>query len=167
MVKASKKKATAKNQHAKNTTRSSSKRRSEKPKLPRVVYAEVSPHSIGGVSMFNASNTINFETVANFTSEEDLIQRAAAKLKDAGFDVLQATESTINIAGSPKTYEKAFGAPIVIRQEEVIKGFGQTDVAEFLDCPNSDIKGLISTRGTEFENVIEGVAIEEPRYYMA
>ncbi|WP_211308615.1 S8 family serine peptidase [Litoreibacter ponti] len=92
---------------------------------------------------------------------------AAERLRQVGFEVLQITESTINIAGSPKTYEKAFGAPIEVHQHEVIKEFGIEDKAEFLDCPNSDMPGLISMQGTEFEGLIEGVALEEPRYYMA
>ena len=41
------------------------------------------------------------------------------------------------------------------------------NVAEFMECHNSETPGLISVRGTDFEDVIEGVALEEPRYYMA
>jgi len=134
---------------------------------PSKIYAQVSPHSVGGVSMFESGVEVNADTAANFTSELGIIQAAADKLREAGFEVLQASESTINIAGSPKAYHEAFGAPITVRQEEVIKEFGLKDKAEFLDCPNSDLPGLISTKGTAFQNLIEGVALEEPRYYMA
>lgn len=92
---------------------------------------------------------------------------SAEQLQQAGFHVLQITESTINIAGSAKTYEQAFNTTINTHQYEVIKEFGIIDNAEFLDCPNCDLFGLISVRGTEFEGLIEGVALEEPRYYMA
>ncbi len=134
---------------------------------PDKIFAQVSPHSIGGVSMFEGGVEVNADNAANFTSEQSLINATAGKLIEAGFDVLQTTESTINIAGSPKTYEQAFDAPIVVKQEKVIKEFGNEDDAEFLDCPNSDLPGLISTRGTAFQDLIEGVALEEPRYYMA
>jgi len=99
---------------------------------PSKIYAQVSPHSVGGVSMFESGVEVNADTAANFTSELGIIQAAADKLREAGFEVLQASESTINIAGSPKTYHEAFGAPITVRQEEVIKEFGLKDKAEFL-----------------------------------
>jgi len=137
------------------------------PALPKIIYATASPHSIGGTSMFDFGQSVTAETAASFTCEEALINLAAQRLKSAGFDVLQITESTINIAGSAQTYEKAFGAPIEIKQQKVIKEFGVEENAEFLDCPNSELFGLISTRGTEFEGLLEGVALEEPRYFMA
>ena len=134
---------------------------------PKIIYATASPHSIGGSSMFDGGQSVTAETAAAFTSEEGLMGLAAQRLKSAGFDILQITESTINIAGSAKTYEKAFGAPIEVKTQRVIKEFGIEDDADFLDCPNSDLFGLISTRGTEFEGLLEGVALEEPRYFMA
>ena len=134
---------------------------------PQRIYANASPHSIGGVSMFDAGYNVVAENAAAFTSEESVLLSAAERLRQAGFDVHQITESTINISGSPATYEKAFGAPIVVKQYDVIKEFGVEDKAEFMDCPNSDLPGLISTRGTEFQGLIEGIALEEPRYYMA
>lgn len=137
------------------------------PAVPKIIYATASPHSVGGTSMFDFGQSVTAESAAAFTSEEALMNLAAQRLKSAGFDILQITESTINIAGSAETYEKAFGAPIEVRMQTVIKEFGIEDEAEFLDCPNSELFGLISTRGTEFEGLLEGVAIEEPRYFMA
>lgn len=134
---------------------------------PEKVYAVVSPHSIGKVSMFDAGYNVLASTAADFTSEESLLMAAAERLSQVGFEILQITESTLNICGTPKTYEKAFGAPIEVYQQDVIKEYGVEDKAEFLDCPNSDMPGLISAKGTEFEGLIEGVALEEPRYYMA
>ena len=40
-------------------------------------------------------------------------------------------------------------------------------MAQFLDCPDSNLSGLVPTEGTKFEDSIEGIALEEPRYYMA
>jgi len=76
------------------------------PALPKIIYATASPHSIGGTSMFDFGQSVTAETAASFTCEEALINLAAQRLKSAGFDVLQITESTINIAGSAQTYEK-------------------------------------------------------------
>ena len=86
--------------------------------------------------------------VANFLSEERLVDAAAARLRQAGFEVLQASGAMININGSPETYGAAFGAPLVVREETVIKEHAREDVAQFLDCPNTDLPGLIGTRGT-------------------
>jgi hypothetical protein len=134
---------------------------------PSKIFAQVSPHSVGGVSMFDYGPMIDADTAANFTSEDTMIQSAAARLREAGFQVLQASESLINICGTPKTYERAFNAAIEVHQQDVIKEMGVEDKAEFLDCHNCELPGMISVRGTEFEGLIEGVALEEPRYAMA
>ena len=75
---------------------SKAKSRGGKLYPPSKIYAQVSPHSIGGVSMFENGMAVNAESAANFTSEESLIQASADKLRDAGFEILQASESTIN-----------------------------------------------------------------------
>ena len=40
-------------------------------------------------------------------------------------------------------------------------------MGQFLDSPDTAMPGLINTRNTKFEDVIEGVALEEKVYYMA
>jgi hypothetical protein len=137
------------------------------PVMPRKIYAQASPHSIGGVSMFSAGDKINSETYINFFSEEDLIRRSVAMLQEAGFDVLQVSGTTINIAGTQKQYEAAFNTRLTLEQREVIKPGVGADLAEFVECPETDLPGLIATRGTRFADLLEGVAIEEPRYFFA
>lgn len=139
----------------------------DKIKVPAKIFANASPLSVSGVSMFDVGNQINTETVANFHSEDQVIYRAIDKLEQAGFDVLQASRVTINIAGSLKTYEKAFNTKIVSKERPVIKPGAVEDTATFWEPPETDIQGLIPTKGTSFEEVLEGVAIEEPVYYMA
>jgi hypothetical protein len=116
--------------------------------------------------MFDAMGTINVNTVANFQSELRVIDEAVNRLRRAGFDILQVTAWTINIAGSQETYSKAFRTKLVIEQREVIKPGAVVDMAEFIECPDTPLAGLIASTGTPFEEVIEGVAIEEPRYFM-
>src|SRR5260370_1240433 len=130
-------------------------------------FSQASPRSVGGVSMFEVQERINASTVAHFLSPVELVQRAALRLQDAGFEVLQATQTTINIAGSAATYKRAFNTQIVAEERPTIKEFGVKDTATFLDSPDTAMSGLIATAGTPFEDVLEGVAIEEPRYYMA
>ena len=153
------------------SSKSKSKSGASNAKMPSKIYAQVSPKSVGGVSMFEAQNQIFSETVPNFFSEEEAVNEAVAKLQEAGFEILQISPLTINIAGTRANYEKAFNTEIVIEDREVIKGIGkeskEEDVAQFLETPDNDVPGLIQTDGTEFESFIEGVALEEPRYFMA
>ena len=134
---------------------------------PKRIFAQASVVSLGGHSMFDYGAAITAENYAAFRSEEALVQTAAQRLLDAGFEVLQATDSTINICGSASTFEKAFGGNIHVEQRKVIKEFGVEDLAEFMECDNCELPGLVSTSGSEFEGLLEGVALEEPMYFMA
>lgn len=138
-----------------------------KPTVPARIFAQVSPRSIGGVSLFDAQDQINAQTVANFTSDGEIINRTVSRLQDAGFEVLQISPITITIAGSAETYQRAFKTTIVAEERPVSKAMRRKDTATFLESPDSPLPGLISTVGTNMADLIEGVAIEEPRYYDA
>jgi subtilisin family serine protease len=86
-----------------------------------------------------------------------------AQLQMAGFEILHVTPVAINFAGSPNLFENAFRTSIVEREVELPRGA----TATHLDSPNTDVLGLISTAGTPFAGVIEGVALEVPRYFLA
>lgn len=156
------------------STRKTGPKAPELPREPRIssdplpgrIFAQVSPRSVGGVSMFEAQGQINSGTVSNFFSEGEVVTAAAAYLQEAGFDVLQISPLTINIAGTAATYRRAFGTDLVVKDVPVLKETGY-DVAQFIDSPDTGTLGLIDTTGTRFESVIEGVAFEEKRYEMA
>lgn len=152
---------------SKGSTAKRSPSKKSKSVIPRRIFAQASPLSVGGVSMFESGYQINAETVANFSSENAVINRAVEKLQNAGFEILQVTDLTINIAGSQKTYEDAFNTRLMAEEREVIKEFGKADEATFIDCPDTDLPGFISVSGSTFSDVLEGVAIEEPRYFMS
>lgn len=135
--------------------------------MPKRIFAQVSPLSQGGVSMFDVGSRIDSTNFQNFFSETPLLMRTASLLAEAGFEVLQVTGSTINIAGSQKTYEEAFSTKLTLEQRVVLKPAVGEDLAEFVECPSTDQPGLITVQGSRFEGLVEGVAIEEPRYYMA
>ena len=137
------------------------------PKLPDRIFAQASPRSLGGVSMFDVQEQVNAKTVANFFSDDEVINRAVARLQDAGFEVLQVSQMTINIAGSAKTFETAFKTKIVAEERPAIKEMGPGTTATFIECPDTPLAGLIATAGTPMADLLEGVAIEEPRYYMS
>jgi len=135
--------------------------------LPPRIYANVSPHSIGGVSMFEGQHQIHAGTVTNFFSDGEVVNAAVSRLQEAGFEILQISPLTINIAGTAAQYRRAFGTDIVVQDRPVIKEGAKKDVGQFLDSPDTNTSGLIQTQGTKFEDTVEGVALEEPRYYMA
>ncbi len=79
-----------------------------RPSIPKLLYAQASPHSIGGMSMFDIEGPVGADIVSNFMSDADLLTRTAQALQDAGFQVLQVSAYTINIAAPIATYERAF-----------------------------------------------------------
>ncbi len=134
--------------------------------FPSRLFAVASPRSLGGISLFEPGVVADATNVGNFASDPDLVQQAAYRLQEAGFEVLQLTSIMINIAGSRETYERAFNTKLVAEERPTIKETGREDTATFFDSPSTPISGLISTAGTAFEDLLEGVALEEPRYFM-
>jgi subtilisin family serine protease len=131
--------------------------------LPDQIYAQASPKSIGGKSLFASEQQIESSNVAGFFSDDNLVSDATARLQQAGFEILQITPVTINFSGSPDVFEKAFQTKIV--EKEMSRPNGPTTT--YLDSPKTEILGHISTSGTSFENVIEGIALEVPRIYLS
>ena len=66
-------------------------KKGKKSSIPKVIYANASPRSVGGVSMFEAGDRITAETAGNFVSEDEVISRSINRLQDAGFQVLNVS----------------------------------------------------------------------------
>ncbi len=160
-------KTTPKKVEKKQLIKAGPRKSTRQPKVPNLIYAQASPLSVGGISMFEVQEQINADVAMNFVSEDDVITRAVNRLSDAGFEILDVNQLMINIAGSPATYKRAFKIDIVAEELPVIKAGGVETTATYLDCADSAIPGLIDTKNTRFADVLEGVAIEEPRYFMA
>lgn len=143
------------------------RRKKSAARADKILYAVASPRSMGGISLFEGQHQIDHSTVANFFSDGDVIQRAVGKLRDAGFEVLQITRTMINFSGPKKLFDHQFKTEIYAEERPVIKSRSDSETAEFFDTPDTPIPGLISTIGTGYQDVLEGVAIEEPRYFMA
>ena len=136
------------------------------PTIPNVVFAQASPRSIGGTSLFESSPASARDAMA-VTSERDVVREAAAQLRTAGFSVVQVSNTTINIAGPPALYEQAFECRLTAEERPTRKAQSLDDTATFVECPDTDVPGLIATSGTAFSNLLEGVGLEEPRYYFS
>jgi hypothetical protein len=129
--------------------------------LPDLIYAQASPLSIGGKSMFEQAEQIRPLNVAAFSSHPNVVSAAIMRLKQAGFEVLHVTPQTINFAGPPDAFERAFRTKIV--EEEMSRPNGPT--ITFLDSPDTEQLGHVATFGTPLGDIIEGVALEVPRIY--
>jgi len=141
-------------------------RKSARPSIPDRLFAHASPVSAGGVSLFDAQSRIRAETVTNFASDPSVMAKAVQALQQSGFEILQVSPYTINIAAPISTYQKAFNTKIEPLELPVIKEGAVKDTATFFDSPDTAIRGLIATDQTEFRGLLEGVAIEEPVYFM-
>lgn len=130
--------------------------------LPDLIFAQASPRSITGKSMFESRRPISaFESFA-LVSHPVVTSAAAARLRDAGFEILQTTPLTINIAGTPDQFEKAFGRRIVERELALPSG----DTATHLSAADTQLLGALPTEGTPLSGLIEGVALEVPRSFL-
>ncbi|SDN67581.1 Subtilase family protein [Streptomyces sp. cf386] len=130
-------------------------------RLPEILFAQASPRSVGGTSLFEADDVTVGQAV-DYTSEDQVVAAAEERLTRAGFRVLQRSPQTLNIAGPPALYQEYFGTRLVTEEREVVKPGAQETTATFIDSPDTDLPGLISTAGTPVGDVVEGVAIEEP-----
>ena len=142
-------------------------REDSEPIVPPVVYAEASVRSVGGTSLFSSEVSVTQETVPDFYSDSGLVNAAVAQLRDAGFEVLQTGRTTVTIAASAELYEEVFGTRVVAEERETLKYHGRDGTATFLECPDTDIPGLIDPAESPLLETIEGVALNEPVYPMA
>jgi subtilisin family serine protease len=131
--------------------------------LPELVYAQVSPRSVGGVSMFEAA-TITQDTAAGYVSEPELASRTAAQLSAAGFQVLQVAPQTVNVAAPPGLYEAFFQTRLLAEERPVLKPGQLESTATFVECPETGLPGLIDASHSPVASLVEGVAIERPVY---
>jgi serine protease AprX len=137
------------------------------PTVPPVVYAEASVHSVGGTSLFSDGAPVTRETVPDFYSDPGLVNAAVTQLRDAGFEVLQAGRTTVTVAAPAGLYEEVFGTRVVAEERETLKYYGRDGTATFLECPDTEVPGLIDPSGSPLLETIEGVALNEPVYPQA
>lgn len=114
--------------------------------MPQRIYAQASPHSQGGVSLFAGQEQITEHNVEGFCSESDLISRSVSRLREAGFEVLQVSATSINIAGTQAQFEAAFNTRISTDERPVLKSQGVEDTVTFLES-NRSAAATTSTRG--------------------
>ncbi len=133
--------------------------------LPDRIFAQASPRSVGGLSLFSATD-VSASNVVNFASEDHVIYDAVARLQERGFEVLQVSRATINIAGPASLYEEVFGTKLQAQERETRKGGGAIETATFIESLDTEMPGFVQTTSSSLADVLEGVAIERPVYWM-
>jgi len=131
--------------------------------LPDRVYGQASPISLGGKSLFSKNLQIRPFNVVSFASHPAVVKTATRRLEEADFEILQISPIAINFAAAPSAIEKATRTKLV--EKEVPRPNGGT--ATFIDSPDTELLGHVSTFGTPLADVIEGIALEVPRDLMA
>lgn len=124
------------------------------------IIAVVSPRSVGGESIFEATKPITSETVEDFRSEQDDITSTVKELKNLGFTVHQEGQSTISIGGSRKLFEDVFGAKLKKEKAEIMTG----QEIEFFAVPGEPQEQVLQAPG-ELSDLVEGVALAEPAIF--
>jgi len=61
------------------------------PKYPERIYAQVSPRSQGGISLFEVSGPINLSNIDSFRSAPDIVRQAKERFLNAGFEIIHPT----------------------------------------------------------------------------
>jgi subtilisin family serine protease len=96
-----------------------------------------------------------------------MIQSAIQKLRKAGFEILWVNGISISICAPVKTFEEAFNVKLHMEEKATIKELGKEDTATFIRCEGDQLEGLIDTSKSGFRDVLEGVSINEPVYFMS
>jgi subtilisin family serine protease len=135
-----------------------------KPKLPELVFAEVSPKSPKGESLFEAMESITTETVSGYQSDRRIVGSTVEKLGAEGFDVRHISPRTISVAAPAKVYERVFKTKIVPEERETVKRLGVVAPETFLECPDSEFPGLIDAKKSPLADLVEGVALNQRVY---
>ncbi|MCP4991760.1 MAG: S8 family serine peptidase [Colwellia sp.] len=122
------------------------------------ILAVVSPRSVGGLSIFDAEDSITPETAQEFNSEESVIRSARNELQRLGFKIENEGPITISISGSPKLFQNVFGVKPHKEKVEMVEGLPQVDY--FAATPEETEK-LLEPPQT-LRPSIEGIVMAHP-----
>lgn len=142
--------------------------RQNQPELPPKIYAEAVVRSASGASLLRSSSLVTSENVHQFQAEPKLLISAAQRLKAAGFEILcniaEAGKASISIAAAPEVYERSFRTTLEAVERPVLKEMGQPSTATFINSVDDKPFGEIDTSDTIWNEVLDGIAINEPIY---
>jgi serine protease AprX len=143
-----------------------SKSNYDHPQLPSKIYAEALVRSATGQSLLRSPNLVSSENVKLFHSTFKQKQIAVNRLRASGFEVLEIGDFSINVAASPEIYERSFGSSLEVVQRPVVRELGTIGMAEFVNSADQSPLGEIDISGTHWVDILDGVAINEPVYFL-
>ncbi len=135
------------------------------PELPSKIYAEAVVRSASGASMLRSSSLVTSENVLQFYAEPSRLRLSVRRLKAAGFEILEVGKALISIAAGSEVYERSFRTTIEAVERPVIKEMGEPSTATFINSVDDRPFGEIDTSKTIWDEVLDGIAINEPVYY--
>ena len=135
--------------------------------LPPKVYAEAIVHSESGESLLRSSSLVTSKNVSRFCANSNLVNLAVERLQASGFEILNVSKISISIAAAPDIYERSLQTKLEAVERSVIKEMAQRTTATFINSVDDKPFGEIDTSITSWGEVLDGIAINEPVYYLA
>jgi len=134
--------------------------------FPPKVYAEAVVRSACGESLLRSKQAITRHTVDQFHATDGDLQRAATDLQRAGFEVLDIGRTSVNIAAPAEVYGAVLKARLETVERPTTRDLSQPGVAEFINSQDQSPFGEIDLSNTGWEDLLDGVAINAPAYYL-
>lgn len=132
--------------------------------MEEIIYAQASPHSIAGKSLFSSTG-FNENNVSDYYSDKKVVNKAVSKLKKAGFEVHFVAKTSISISGKKSLYEQFFGKKIT-KESKKVRGSQDEETSIDYYKVGDGTSSFLATDTSPFADVIEGIAIaEEPIYF--
>lgn len=136
-----------------------------RPVLPPKIYSEAVVRSISGASLLRHSHPVTSENVTQFYAEPKQVELAIKRLKAAGFEILEVGFATISIAAKPELYERSFQTTLEAIERPTITEMGEIGTTILINSVDNTPFGEIDTSKTIWDDVLDGIAINEPVYY--
>ncbi|MCC5900124.1 MAG: S8 family serine peptidase [Phormidium sp. BM_Day4_Bin.17] len=134
--------------------------------LPSKLYAEAIVRSPARTSLLSETTPLTPEAITQFYGDRRTLDCACDRLAAAGFEVLQVGNLSISIAAPADTYERVFQTTLRHVERPVIKERARETTATFIDAADSQQFGKIDTENSSLAEFLDGVAINEPVYYL-
>ncbi|MFZ1750349.1 MAG: hypothetical protein WAU01_09165 [Saprospiraceae bacterium] len=132
--------------------------------MEEMIYAQASPLSIAGNSLFSSTG-FDEKNVSDYYSEKKIVNKAVRKLKKAGFEVHFVAKTSISISGPKSLYEQYFGKSIHKVTKRVLGSQNQETSVDFYEVDSESASSFLSTDASPLSDVIEGIAIAESPIY--
>ncbi|TET10248.1 MAG: peptidase S8 [Candidatus Thorarchaeota archaeon] len=124
------------------------------------ITAEVTPMSVGKMSLFKASGKINSENISEFMSDDITIKSIVKKLEDMGFRILYKGRLTIIVSGPKDLHEDVFKTTFRKKSRDVFEGVEKiTKKMSFFEGPRG--KNVFDAPHG-LKDIVEGVVYPKP-----